>query len=79
MIEIIRQVPVYGSAGVRNAVEQALNLGSRDTATVLHLLRQKKDGTSQPLALAELGCLSRYEYGPPSIKGYDGLLDQGVH
>ena len=79
MIEIIRQVPVYGSAGVRNAVEQALNLGSRDTATVLHLLRQKKDGTSQPLALAELGCLSRYEYGPPSIEGYDGLLDEGVH
>jgi hypothetical protein len=79
MIEIIRQVPVFGTKRVREVVEQALHLGSRDTATVLHLLRQKEGGPPMPLSPEELGSLSKYEYAPPDLGGYDHLLGQEVH
>lgn len=79
MIEIIRQIPMFGPDRVQAAVEQTLSLGSRDTATVLHLLRQENKATPCALLKGDLGALVRYEYGPPTLDSYDGLLHREVH
>jgi hypothetical protein len=70
MIGVVRQVSTFGSDRVRLA---------RDTATVIHLLRNEENTSPPALPIKDLGALTRFEYGPPTVDLYDCFLNQEMH
>jgi hypothetical protein len=73
MIELLQQGSKQGWERLRQAVEQALNLGCTDAAAVRHLLVFGELGHA-PVEEFELHGLERYERPLPQIDEYDQLL-----
>jgi hypothetical protein len=73
MIELLQQGSKQGWERLRQAVEQALNLGCTDAAAVRHLLVFGELGHA-PVEGFELHGLERYERPLPQIDEYDQLL-----
>ena len=73
MIEILRLGQQYGFPKMREAIEEALQLGCSDAAAVRYLLTAAGLEKKKPDAV-ELGALIVYERPQPSIAAYDQLL-----
>jgi hypothetical protein len=74
MIDVLLLARECGPAQVRQAVEEALELGCSDVGAVRYLL--SIDGKDQPplAAPAHIGALNRYDRPQPSLEDYDRLL-----
>jgi transposase len=74
MIDILLLAREQGPARVRRAVEQALELGCSDVASVRYMLSGVGQDQSPPAAPAQIGALNRYDRPQPSLEDYDRLL-----
>lgn len=77
MIELLQQGSKHGWDRLRQAVEQALDLGCTDAAGVRHLLVFGELGHA-PVERFALAGLERYERPLPMMSEYDLLLDEVV-
>ena len=73
MIEILLLGQQYGAARLRQAIEEALEVGCSDAAAVRYLLSAGTLQKTKPDAV-ELGALISYERPQPAMAGYDRLL-----
>jgi hypothetical protein len=73
MIEILIEGQKHGAGRLRQAIEQALELGCSDQAAVEYLLREEKAEKKSREAI-ELGALVAYERPQPTMAAYDQLL-----
>jgi hypothetical protein len=74
MIDILLLAREHGAAPIRQAVEQALELGCSDVSAVRYLL--SVGGQEPPLPPAtpvQIGALNRYDRPQPSLEDYDRL------
>jgi hypothetical protein len=72
MIALLRQVPAHGTDGVRKAIESALECGSSDGATVVHLLAPVAKAEHSVIAISGSG--DHFERPLPALSLYDTLL-----
>jgi len=74
MIDVLLLAREHGPAKVRQAVEQALELGCSDVGTVRYLLSVSGEEQQPPPATpASIGPLNRYDRPQPSLEDYDRL------
>jgi hypothetical protein len=73
MIEVLLLGQQYGAARLRQAIEEALEVGCSDAAAVRYLLTADALKKTKPDAV-ELGALISYERPQPTMAGYDQLL-----
>jgi len=73
MIEVLLLGQQYGAARLRQAIEEALEVGCSDAAAVQYLLTADALKKSKPDAV-ELGALISYDRPQPTMAGYDQLL-----
>jgi hypothetical protein len=74
MIDVLLLGREHGAAGVRRAVEEALDVGCSNVGAIrylLHVNQLKQGPTSKPI---DIGVLSRYDRPQPSLAAYDRLL-----
>jgi len=73
MIDVLLLGREYGAARLRQAVEEALELGCSNVGSIRYLL----NGTNleqRPAAVAvDIGALSRYDRPQPSLDAYERL------
>ena len=75
MIDILLLARERGAALVRQAVEEALQLGCSDVGAVRYLLSiGSQDQPPLPIIPARIGALNRYDRPQPSLEDYDRLL-----
>jgi len=74
LVELLELGRRVGHGRLREAIEQALELGLSDPAAVWHLAGQP---AVAPPALSEAGRWARYERPLPSVAEYDQLLPAG--
>jgi len=72
MISLLRKAPVHGSKAVQSAVEKALQCGSGDSATVLHLLTPSMHAEHSAIAITGSG--DHFERPLPTLNIYDTVL-----
>ena len=77
MVAVVRMGREFGYGELEGCVDQALKLGSTDTAAIRHLLMsdQLQHAAAQPM---EVGTLSAYERPLPTMSQYDQLLPSSV-
>jgi hypothetical protein len=63
----------HGPAKVRQAVEEALELGCSDVGAVRYLLSSGGQEQQPAAAPAQIGALNRYDRPQPSLEAYDQL------
>jgi len=68
----------HGPAAVRQAVEEALELGCSDVGAVRYLLSVAGLGPQAPVAPVHLGALNRYDRPQPRLEDYDRLRPNWV-
>ena len=73
MIEVLLLSRTYGAARVRQAVEEALEMGTSSLSAIRYLLNVDCRQTSPDAAAVEIGELSRYDRPQPSMEGYEQL------
>ena len=73
MIEVLLLSRTYGAARVREAVEEALEMGTSSLSAIRYLLNVDCRQTSSDAAIVEIGELSRYDRPQPSMEGYEQL------
>jgi hypothetical protein len=73
MIEVLLLGQRYGAARLRQAIEEALEVGCSDAAAVRYLLTADALKKTKPDAV-ELGALISYDRPQPTMAGYDQLL-----
>lgn len=78
MIGLLQLGAQEGWDRLRQAVEQTLEMGSRDAEAVRHLMSVAGMAPSARQALAVEGRLLAYERPQPSVEAYDALLEGGV-
>ena len=71
MIEALILGREAGPGRVREAVEEALRLGSAEVSLVRFLLQSEMRPAAEPV---EVGVLREYDRPQPSVAGYDQLL-----
>src|SRR6266516_6475356 len=74
MIDVLLLGRQYGYEPVRQAVEQALEIGSSDVSVVLLLLNADRAGRRRSNEPVEIGELTRYDRPMPTTNNYDQLL-----
>jgi transposase len=74
MIDVLLLAREYGPARVRQAVEEALELGCSDVGAVCYLLHVRGLEQRPPAAPVDIGVLNRYDRPQPSLDNYDQLL-----
>lgn len=77
MIRLVRAGSVSGWARLIAAVEEALRLGARDAAAVLHILNMPDAEQRKQYAIALAEELAEFERPMPSLDEYDLLLTPG--
>ncbi len=78
MIGLLQLGAAQGWDCLRAAVEQALELGSRDAEAVRHLMVVAGSARQPCEAIAVEGRLLAFERPQPSVQGYDALLGGGI-
>ena len=78
MIDVLLLAREYGPAPVRQAVEEALELGCSDVGAVRYLLNVGKLQQPPPIAPVDIGALNRYDRPQPSLDDYDRLRPNWV-
>ena len=73
MIEILLLSRTHGAGRVRQAVEEALAMGTSSLSTVRYLLSADGWPASPETAPVEVGDLHRYDRPQPSMEGYEQL------
>jgi transposase len=73
MIEVLLLSRTYGATRVREAVEEALEMGTSSLSAIRYLLNVDCRQTSSGAAAVEIGELSRYDRPQPSMEGYEQL------
>jgi transposase len=77
MIEVLLLAREHGAAQVRQAVEEALELGCSDVAAVRYLLSfaglEQQGRPLGPAAPAQVGALNRYDRPQPRLEDYEQL------
>ena len=73
MIEVLLLAREHGPARVRQAVEEALELGCSDAGAVRYLLSVSGQEQPPPAAPADIGALNRHDRPQPSLEDYDRL------
>ena len=74
MIDVLLLGRQHGYDGLRQAVEQALEMGASDVAAIRYLLEMERTGRRVPAAALEVRWLSQYERPQPNLQDYDRLL-----
>jgi len=75
MIELLQQGSQHGWKKLKQAVQQALDIGCTDAAAVRHLL-VFGELAHAPVERLVVGGLERYERPLPVMSDYDLLLDE---
>ena len=75
MIDLLQQGSRHGWERLKQAVQQALDIGCTDAAAVRHLLAHG-ELTHAPVERLALGALERYERPLPVMSDYDLLLGE---
>ena len=75
MIEILLLGQQHGAMRLREAIEEALQLGCSDAAAIQYLLTADQLQKKKP-EVVELGALISYERPQPTMEAYDQLLRQ---
>jgi hypothetical protein len=78
MIDILLLAREHGPARVRQAVEEALELGCSDLGAVRYLLSISGQEQQPPAAPPYIGSLNRYDRPQPSLEDYDRLRPNWV-
>jgi hypothetical protein len=73
MIEVLLLSRTYGTARVRKAVEEALELGTSSLSAIRYLLNVDCKPTATDLPSVEAGELRRYDRPQPSMDVYEQL------
>ena len=73
MIDLLLLPREHGPAPVRQAVEEALQLGFSDVGAVRYLLSISGQAQQPVAAPAQIGALNRYDRPQPSLEDYDQL------
>ncbi|HEY2012824.1 MAG TPA: hypothetical protein VGH38_04950, partial [Bryobacteraceae bacterium] len=73
MIDVLLLAREHGPAPVRQAVEEALELGCSDVGAVRYLLSIRRQEQTPPAAPVDIGALNRYDRPQPSLEDYDRL------
>ena len=73
MIDVLLLAREHGPARVRQAVEEALELGCSDVGAVRYLLSVSSQEQQPPAAPVHIGALNRYDRPQPSLEDYDRL------
>ena len=73
MIDVLLLAREHGPARVRQAVEEALELGCSDVGAVRYLLSISGQEQEPSAARVHLGALNRYDRPQPSLEDYDRL------
>jgi hypothetical protein len=73
MIEVLLLSRTYGPARVRQAVEEALAMGTSSLSAIRYLLNVDCRQTSSEAEAVEVGELRRYDRPQPSMEGYEQL------
>jgi hypothetical protein len=73
MIDVLLLAREHGPARVRQAVEEALELGCSDVSAVGYLLSVSGQQQQPPAVPAQLGALNRYDRPQPRLEDYDRL------
>ena len=73
MIEILLLAREHGAAQIRQAVEEALEVGCSDVGAVRYLLSVGGQKQPPPAAPVQIGALNRYDRPQPSLEDYDRL------
>ena len=73
MIDVLLLAREHGPAPVREAVEEALQLGCSDVGAVRYLLSIRGQAQQPVAAPAQIGALNRYDRPQPSLEDYDQL------
>lgn len=79
MIDLLLLAREHGQPRVRQAVEEALELGCSDVGAVRYLLSiSGKERQQRPVVPADIGTLNRYDRPQPSLEDYDRLRPNWV-
>ncbi|MGH9724571.1 MAG: IS21 family transposase [Candidatus Acidiferrales bacterium] len=78
MIDVLLLAREHGPARVRQAVEEALELGCSDVGAVRYLLSVSGQEQSPPAAPVHIGALNRYDRPQPSLADYEQLRPHWV-
>ena len=73
MIEVLLLSRTYGAARVRQAVEEALEMGTSSLSAIRYLLNVDCRQASSDAAIVEVGELRRYDRPQPSMEAYEQL------
>jgi hypothetical protein len=73
MINVLLLAREHGPVRVRQAVEEALELGCSDVGAVRYLLSVSGQEQPPPAAPVHIGALNRYDRPQPSLEDYDRL------
>jgi hypothetical protein len=73
MIEVLLLGRTHGLVRVRQAVEEALTMGTSSLSAIRYLLNVDCRPTSSGTAIVEAGALRRYDRPQPSMEGYEQL------
>jgi hypothetical protein len=78
MIDVLLLAREHGPARVRQAVEEALELGCSDVGAVRYQLSASGQEQQSPVVPARIGALNRYDRPQPSLDNYDQLRSNFV-
>ena len=78
MIDVLLLVREHGLGRVRQAVEEALELGCSDVGAIRYLLSVGGQEQPPPAAPEHIGALNRYDRPQPSLEDYDRLRPNWV-
>ena len=78
MIDVLLLAREHGPARVRQAVEEALELGCSDVGAVRYLLSINGQAQQPPGAPVQIGALNRYDRPQPSLEDYERLRPHWV-
>ncbi len=73
IIEVLLLSRTHGAVRVRQAVEEALEMGTSSLSAIRYLLNVDCRPTSSEAAAVEIGELRRYDRPQPSMEGYEQL------
>jgi hypothetical protein len=74
MIEVLQLGRAHGYDHLRQAIEQALEMGGSDVGVIRFLLEVDRLEKRIPAEAIEVGWLNRYERPQPNLLDYDRLL-----
>jgi hypothetical protein len=78
MIEVLLLGRQHGYEPLRQAIDQALELGASDVAVIRYLLERERIEPRLPAVALEVGWLEQYQRPLPSLQNYDALLTRAA-